>query len=302
MKGALRWAGMGLALIVALLVVGAGVVYATTGSRMNRSYEVHDWAAAIPTSPEAVEEGAHIATIRGCTDCHSPDMGGRVFIEDAALGKLYGSNLTRGEGGVGGQYDAAGWEAAIRHGVAHDGRPLIFMPSHEYHGISDADLASLVAFISTRPSVDRTLPRSTVGPLGRVLHFTGQMPLLPAELVDHGPHREMAPPRAATAEYGRYLSATCMGCHGEGFSGGKIPGVPPNWPVAANLTPDAETGLGSWTEEDFFQIMRSGTRPDGRVIEPEFMPWPSLGSMREEEIQALWLYFRSLPPTPHGSR
>ena len=70
------------------------------------------------------------------------------------------------------------------------------------------------------------------------------------------------------------------------------------WGVSftANLTPDMETGLGKWTEETSIATLRTG-RHEGqaRPILPP-MPWPMIGSMTEEDLQAIFAYLQSIPP------
>jgi cytochrome c553 len=102
--------------------------------------------------------------------------------------------------------------------------------------------------------------------------------------------------------YGKYLAVTCTGCHGEGLSGGAIPGTPPDWPPAANLTPDEATGLGGWTEADFFRALREGKRPDGTDLQGDFMPWKLTAKMTDDEIRALWMYLQTLPAKAEGGR
>jgi hypothetical protein len=97
-------------------------------------------------------------------------------------------------------------------------------------------------------------------------------PLVPAEMIDHEGPRPTAPPPGVTVEYGAYLAVGCTGCHGEGFSGGPIPGISPDWPEAANITQDPETGIGGWTREDFYRAMREGRRPDGTELREESCP------------------------------
>lgn len=70
------------------------------------------------------------------------------------------------------------------------------------------------------------------------------------------------------------------------------------WGVSfsANLTPDAETGLGDWTEAQFIATMRTGKHQGkGRPVLPP-MPYPMLGALTDPEIKAVWAYLRSLPP------
>ncbi len=66
---------------------------------------------------------------------------------------------------------------------------------------------------------------------------------------------------------------------------------------ASNITPDVETGIGEWTEENFIQAMRTGKhqgQPNGRDILPP-MPWPGLKEMTDADLKALWEYLRSVP-------
>jgi hypothetical protein len=65
---------------------------------------------------------------------------------------------------------------------------------------------------------------------------------------------------------------------------------------AANLTPDAETGIGKWTEADFLATIRSGRHMGrGRPILPP-MPIQNMQQMTEEDLKALWAYLRTVPP------
>ena len=70
---------------------------------------------------------------------------------------------------------------------------------------------------------------------------------------------------------------------------------------AANLTPDRETGLGSWTEEMFVRALRTGRHfgGTGRPILPP-MPWPSLASLPDSDLKAIFAYLGSLPPVHNG--
>lgn len=68
---------------------------------------------------------------------------------------------------------------------------------------------------------------------------------------------------------------------------------------ATNLTPDVETGIGSWNEEQIVAALRTGQRPDGSPILPP-MPWPNFAQFTDEEAYALAAYLKSLPPVRHA--
>lgn len=295
MKTALRWAARAIAGLAGLLLLASAAVYGASEYRFQRTYD--DLPAAsllLAGDASTLARGRHLAVIRGCVDCHGADLGGKVFLDVPPVAVLHASNLTAGRGGVGATYSDADWDRAIRHGVGPDRKPLLVMPSNEFHVLSDADVAALIAYLKSLPPVDREPGENRVGPVGRVLFLAGQLPAVPAELIDHGAPRAAAPAPGATAEYGAYLATGCQGCHGPGFTGGRIPGTPPEFPPATNITPDAETGIGEWSEADFFRALREGKRPDGTALRTE-MPWQLTREMTDDEIRALWLHLRSVP-------
>lgn len=71
----------------------------------------------------------------------------------------------------------------------------------------------------------------------------------------------------------------------------------PRWKklYARNITPDPETGIGKWTEEDFIIAMRRGKAADGRIIDP-FMPWPHFQGITDLDLKAIWTYLRTVKP------
>lgn len=296
MKRVLKVVGIGLGVLVALLFVSVGVAYGVSVSKEGETYAVREDSFEIPTSPEALAEGERLYISRGCGDCHEADGGGRTIMDDAPA-RVSGSNLTRACD----EYSARDWSRAVRYGLRADGTALVFMPSHEYYGMSDHDLAAIAGYVASLPDVTRELPPNEVRMLGRIIDLAGGFALFPASQIDHAAERPHAPEPAPTAEYGAYLGVGCTGCHGAQLSGGSIPGAPPELGVPLNLTPH-ETGLASWSQDDFVRAMREGVTPDGRHLSPEQMPWRNLGRMTDVELHALWAWLRTLPPVAEGNR
>lgn len=301
MERLLKWGGAALVGLAGLVALALAAVYGATEYRIRKTYEISPAALAVRSTPESIARGKHIATVRGCVDCHTASLGGNTFLDEAPVARLFASNLTSGRGGVGRTYTDADWVRAIRHGVGPGGKPLLFMPSHEFNVISDEDLAALIAYLKSIPPVDNAPRKNSVGPIGRILFLSGKVNLLPAEGIDHRERHKTAPVPGPTAEYGKYMASGCIGCHGDNFSGGPIPGAPPSFPAARNITPDDATGIGTWTEQDFFNAMRNGKRPDGTELRPE-MPWKLTAQMTNDEIRALWVYLQSVPARPYGNR
>lgn len=290
-------AALGGAVLAACAVAG---VHALSAHALHRHYALPLVDLPAASGESVVAQGRHLYATRGCIDCHGEDAGGRLAVDAGPVGRFHGPNLTRG--GRGAAYDLPRFEHAVRHAVSVEGRPLLLMPSEDWAGLADADVAALYAYLRALPPVQAVQPPSEVGLLGRVLHLAGELPLLHAERIDHAAASapKAAPPAAADAAYGRYLAASCAGCHGEGFAGGHVPGTPPAFKPASNLTP-APDGLATWREADFVRAMREGRRPDGTELDA-FMPWRNFARMSDVELAALWAYLRQLPPRPAGSR
>jgi mono/diheme cytochrome c family protein len=243
----------------------------------------------------AVDRGDHLVHARyGCVECHGQNFGGGVMVDDPMLGSFLGPNITAGPGGRTAGFTAADWDRIVRHGVRADGHPGA-MPSTDFKNMSDQELSDVVAYIRSQPVVDNTVPPVTLGPLGKVLMATGNLPLSADLITDHRSAHVMAPPAAeVTAEFGAHLAGVCTGCHGESLAGGPVVGGDPSWPPAANLTPAGN--LSGWTQEQFAALLRTSRRPDGtEVMEPMSWMAPYANRMTETELAALWTYLRTVP-------
>ncbi len=283
-----------LALLLLVIAAGLGAIvafaYWQSRARMGKTYAVRSHNIPVPTDAATLAEGKRLFSARGCADCHGYDLSGKVFLDNPAIGVFSGTNLTRGKGGVGGKMTAVDFEKALRHGVGRGGKPLIFMPSTDFSGMSDEDVGRLLAYVQSAPGVDKPSARQKIGPLGRILFITGKMPLLvTAEHIDHNAAGPVKVVPAVTAEYGKYIAKTCNGCHGENFAGGPIPGAPPEWPAAQDIR---KAALAKWNEQQFITAIRTGRRFDGSEIRFP-MPWKNFALMTDTELKALWLFLRS---------
>jgi mono/diheme cytochrome c family protein len=286
--------------LVALVLLVVTTVYGVTEWQMRQRGDVPARTPlAIVRDSATIARGAHLtSTYAGCVDCHGADFGGRIVIDNPAVGRLVGTNLTTGAGGVLAQYSDEALDAALRHGVGPDGRKLRFMPAHEFSGLADADVAAIIAYLRSLPPVDRTMPATRIGPLARVLHLADQFILLPYDRIDHSKQSLAAAPVGVNTAHGAYIANACVGCHGPQLSGGPIPGAPPEWKPAANITP---AGIGRWSEDDFMRAMRTGVRPGGTTIDA-LMPWRLYKDMTDDELRALYGYLRTVGARQYGMR
>src|SRR5689334_16661245 len=112
---------------------------------------------------------------------------------------------------------------------------------------------------------------------------------------------EAAEPSAETIARGKalVLAGDCGSCHtadpAKPLSGGRRIATPFGGVYAPNLTPDNETGLGSWRDEDFLRALRLGIAPDGSRYYPAF-PYPYFTKLIRDDILAIRAYLGTLEP------
>lgn len=120
---------------------------------------------------------------------------------------------------------------------------------------------------------------------------------------------EGAEDAADRVQQGAYLlrAGGCVSCHTEDrddapfLAGGRAIESPFGTFYGSNITPDPETGIGQWTEEDFVQALRHGRSPAGDHYYPVF-PYTAFTRMQREDISALWAYLQTVEPVHQPSR
>lgn len=264
-------------------------------------------AAGPAVAEPSVERGEYLVQgPMGCGNCHTPlgpegpmmemDFAGRV-VEDTPAFTAIAGNITPG-GAVAGWSDAE-VALAVRECLRPDGS-LIGppMPCALYRAISDDDLASIVMYLRTVPAVEHDPGMSVYN-----------VPLPPA----YGAPLDSvtAPEPGLTVEYGEYVAnlAHCMECHSavgptgapslapEHFGAGGFEFHGPWGVVAApNITSHAD-GIAEVDDAALKAMITEGRRGDDPMLPP--MPYPYLARMTGQDLDALVLYLRSVPPLPN---
>jgi mono/diheme cytochrome c family protein len=114
---------------------------------------------------------------------------------------------------------------------------------------------------------------------------------------------------AEEASQGAYLAnaAGCEDCHtdrgrgGQPYAGGRALATPFGTFYSPNITPDPETGIGRWSDEQFLRALRDGVRPDGANYFPVF-PYPSFTKIADADARAIKAYLFSLPAVRQANR
>jgi mono/diheme cytochrome c family protein len=308
--------------IAVLLVMGAAAGYFYIMNALPKTGSPPD--IKISATPEMIQRGEYLFNnVCGCADCHSTrdyskyagplvegtkGKGGFEFNEELGLpGKFYARNIT--PVGLGKWTDGEIFRA-ITEGVSRDGEPLFpLMPYLNFGKMDKNDIYAIIAYLRTLQPVDNNVAASKPKfPMNLIMRTIPQ----PNNL-------QSVPDKSNSVEYGKYLTnaAGCNDCHtpqvkGEFqmnryLSGGseyKLPGGVIVRP--ANITPDVQTGIGSWTKEEFlnkFRAYRQDKYIPAPVKEGDFntiMPWTFLSGMTDEDLSAIYDYLKTVTPIPNS--
>jgi mono/diheme cytochrome c family protein len=293
------------AIVIGLLVVAAGIAFAVAIHMGNRkfehTYEIKVVPVAFVKDAASLKQGKYLFESRGCAECHGADGRGIVFLDTPEGLYVKSPNITAGRGSVVADYTEGDWVRAIRHGVNPKGHALFVMPSEDYNRLSDADFAALVAYTRSLPPVPGAAAEIRMPLIVKALYGAGLIPDA-AEKIDHRLPPSPSVPVAMNAEYGSYVTNMCMGCHGATLAGGTIAGGSPDWPPAANLTPGRGSVMPRYdTAEKFTAMMRTGKRPDGTEVS-RAMPFASLRTLNDVDLEAMYAHLKTLPPRGTGER
>jgi mono/diheme cytochrome c family protein len=281
--------------------VGAAVLGKSMGERkMMRTVAVQ--VAELGVAPDAarIEHGRYLFNTRGCAECHGANGAGSTVVKDGGM-LVVSPNITGGPNGVTAAYRTVDWVRTIRHGIKPNGQPVIIMPSEDYARLTDEDTAAIIAYVKQLPPISGNRAVIQLPMPVKAMYAFGLIKDA-SEKIDHS----MAPARpvaaAVTVEHGAYMANACIGCHGATLSGGRIPGSPPAWPPAANLTPGRGSAMVRYpTPEAFIAMLRSGQRPDGKAVS-QVMPFASLKQINDVDARALYAYLKTVPAREAGMR
>jgi mono/diheme cytochrome c family protein len=298
-----KWIKRG-ALVVGVVVL-AGAAAAVTGKvlgerKMERTLDVAVKPVPLYTDAAHIEQGRYLFSTRGCAECHGDNAAGKLVLQDGGM-LVIAPNLTGGANSATSSYSVVDWVRTLRHGVKPSGKPVVIMPSEDYNRLTDEDVGSLISYVRQLPPVDGQRGRIELPLPVKALYGFGAIEDA-AEKIDHSLPPSQPVPVAVSVQHGAYVANACIGCHGAGLSGGAIPGGPPDWPAAANLTPGKGSAMMRYENADaFVAMLRTRKRPDGTAISP-VMPFESLARMTDTDMRALHAYLQTVPAREFGNR
>ena len=296
---------LGILLIIVAIVVTGGLIYLFTA--FPKQEEPPD--VRIEITPERLVRGEYLArNVTVCLHCHAdrkmeyfamPEIRGTegqggLFIKQEGLGELYSPNIT--------PHALGSWTdgeviRAVTAGVNKDCDPLFpIMPYKVYADLKREDLYSIIAYIRTLNPIAREIPRTKLDfPLNLIVRMI--------------PGPPSADPKVQS-DPGHYLTtiAGCIACHtplddrGRPVAGMELAGGQKFGPnvQSANITPDKETGIGSWSKEEFLVAFQKWQDPAmQQIVMPEgrntVMPWISYSSMKPVDLGLIYDYLRTVP-------
>ena len=237
--------------LAAALIGGVVAIAVANGHLVDQRYPVRPSAVTAAKGIGSMARGKHLAEITGCTDCHGPDLRGRLFIDEGWWrGRYFASNLTL-KAQAYGDGDLA---RIVRDGVRPDGSGVVAMPAFGYVRITDAELADILAFVRSLPPGGEVQPPHHIGPLDHWDLWRGTMK--PA--VRYVAAERAKTPAAAGTEHERarhLVGIVCAECHGGDLTGN-------GWDTGA---PDLAV-VSAYSLEQLRRLLRTGVGPDGRQL------------------------------------
>jgi mono/diheme cytochrome c family protein len=267
-------------------------------------------ASAGAADPDLIARGAYLAAAADCADCHTDRAhGGRPYTGCRALatpfGTFYSPNITPDpETGIG-RWSEAQFLRALHEGVRPDGSnyfPVFPYPS--FTKITDDDVRAIKAYLFAQPAVRQSNRAHDVAfPFSWRFLQSGWKLLF----FSPGPFRPN-PARGEAYNRGAYLVtalAHCDDCHTprnwfgatepSRFLAGTSHG--PDGKAVPNITPDADTGIGNWSEQDIVTLLKDGQTPDFDFVGGAMAEIVrNTSRLDDADRHAIAVYLKALPP------
>lgn len=266
-------------------------------------------------TPQRLARGRYLVENLGCFDCHGEHdwtkhdapliegtrgAGYADFPLAGLPGRVIPPNITPDPETGAGKWTDDQLARSLREGIGYDGRALFpFMPYLDMRGMSDEDLASVIAYIRSISPIRKPLPKTElIFPVKYLIRSVPQPTTAP-----------VPPPDVSTpAKRGEYLVtiAGCTDCHtpqakgqpirGLEFAGGFVLEGPWGRVASANITPDP-SGISYYDEALFLEMIRTGYVKARKIN--QIMPWWHFRDLTDEDLKGMFAYLRTLKPAKH---
>jgi mono/diheme cytochrome c family protein len=262
---------------------------------------------------DLVKQGEYLARAGDCVACHTA-KGGKPFAGglpmETPIGTLYSTNITPDKTGLG-DYSFEDFDQAVRHGVAKNGSTLYpAMPYPSYARVSESDMQALYAYFmkGVEPVAQANKDSDIPWPLSMRWPLAGWRWMFAPKVEDYQAQAGADP----VISRGAYLVeglGHCGACHtpraltmqekslsasdGSAFLSGSAPLE--GW-IAKSLRGDHKDGLGSWSEEQLVQFLKTGRSDRSAVFGGmSDVVVHSMQYMSQDDLTAIARYLKSLP-------
>ena len=303
-----------LLIVIIFLIVVIGVLALYIKFREMPKYEAGNITMKVEVTPHRIEKGRKLASML-CFSCHYNDQTqkftGRLLSEAPQFGEIHSANITQDSiAGIGKLTDGQ-LIYFIRTGIKPDGEYVPpYMPKLVH--IADEDLYSIIAYLHSDDN--RVQPDPTPAPKTKPSFLTKFLVTIKAfKPFDYPKEAIPLPDTTNQVAWGRYITLyqyECYTCHSKDFATNNY-GVPEKSPgffgggnkmfqldgskiSTLNISPDKETGIGDWTEDDFVKAVKTGIIPNGQpALRYPMIPYINL---TDAELKAIYSYLRTVPP------
>lgn len=307
MKKLLKILGIILGVVLGIiLIVAAWVQFSGMPT-----YEAKELPVTIKTDSATLANG-HKLVVQICTHCHLSDdgkLGGKaMYSSDSPFGSIYSRNITHHPTkGTMSKYTDGQLAYLFRTGIGPQGQ--FVGPYMAFPLMSDEDVASIIAYMRSDAEImqpsENDPPKTSFTFLAKALIKFGAF-----KPFEYKGEPITAPPASDQIAYGRYLATAkyiCSDCHSASFetnnpfepekspgyfAGGNLIEHDDVKTLSANITMSKTTGIGNWTYEQFAHAVRTGQRPDQKILSTAM---PRFALLDDAEISAIWAYLQTVP-------
>jgi len=269
--------------IALLIVLGLAVVYIWSTAILNKTYSAPLTQVHIPTDTASVREGARLAHIAHCGDCHGSHLTGGIVEKIDYMAEFIAPDISQ----IIPTYSNEELERVLRYGVEKNGHSVYIMPAYMYHQLKEESIVKIIAFLRTVPPLPpkQGIPlRTTYDFLGRWKLIEGKIPPIAGMMKPNSP-RLYIPDDTTQLSLGKYfVMTTCTACHGLNLKGEE--GFSPDLIIAS-----------AYDKEDFFKLIRTGVALGDRknIGLMSHVAKNYLCYLNDKEINCIYTYLKTKP-------
>jgi cytochrome c553 len=274
MKKFLKWLGLVVVSLIAIVVFAIIYVYFASEREFARQYHVAETlSVSLPTDAAEIEEGHRLAHITGCTHCHGANLAEPDIIDLPGIARFVPPNISQ----IIPSLTDAQLVGLLRRGVRADGTSVWLMPAEMFRHLHDQDVARILAWVRSVPANENVTAKTRIHLLGRALVAMNQIKPIARQIDDAAGEPADPPGRGA------YLVMNaCSECHGQDLNG--RPEVPAPSLVVAK----------SYSAQQFARLMHDGIGTGDREFELMTRTAKARFShLTADEVQAMYEFLRS---------